>query len=90
MKTSGKQIVVGFLVGSFLTFIILCTRNIYINWPGPGERGYEEVKAVFEIFHGPWFFQLTCLAGVTVLAFLTVRTTNRLIRKRKAAAFKSI
>jgi len=82
MKTSHKQTVLAFLWGLLFTFILLCAKYLYLNWPGPGEKGYEEIRPVFEIFHGAWL-QLACLLGVLAFTFLTVKT-NRQTKKRLA------
>lgn len=46
------------------------------------------MKAAFEILYRSWF-QLACLFGVLVLAFLTVRT-NRKTKKRNEKILRAL
>ena len=76
MKPNHKQRITGSLVGFFLTFVFLCARNIYLNWPGPGERGYEEIQVVLALSEGPTvkLVGLGLFGGLLVLAAIRVIT----------------
>lgn len=76
MKPNHKQMIIAFLWASLLSFVLLIGKHLYLHWPGPGEEGFEEIQAVFEILRGSWF-QLLCLLGVLVFTFLTIRTTRQ-------------
>lgn len=75
MKPSHKQTIVAFFGASFFTFILLVGKYLYSHLPGPWEKGFEEIKAVFEIFRGSWF-ELGSILWLLAVAFFLIRNTR--------------